>query len=55
MKVLSKHKTAMERKIAESVKIETEKVNILLNSKGVWNGSKIPTVVLEIGDRVTNE
>ena len=50
MKVLSKHKTAMERQNAELVRIETEKVDILLNSKDEWNGSKIPRVVLEIGD-----
>ena len=55
MKVLSKHKTAMERQITKLVRIETEKVDILLNSKDEWNGSKILRVVLEIGDRVTNE
>ena len=55
MKVLSKHQTAMERQITKLVRIETEKVDILLNSKDEWNGSKILRVVLEIGDRVTNE
>ena len=48
--MLSKDKTAMECQIAESVRIETEKVDILLNSKDEWNASKIPRVVLEIGD-----
>ena len=38
MKVLSKHKTAMERQITKLVRIETEKVDILLNSKDEWNG-----------------
>ena len=52
MKILRRHKTAMSRQISESVLIELSSADIIMNSKGEWNGSRIPRVILEVGNSV---
>ena len=52
MKVLGRYKTALQRQVAEAVFIDNNQADIIMNSKGEWNGSKLPRVVLEIGDKV---
>ena len=55
MQVLSVHKTALHRQVTEAVLIERTKANVIMNSKGEWNGSKLPRVILEVGDKVNQK
>ena len=52
MQVLSVHKTALHRQVTEAVLIEWTKASVIMNSKEEWNGSKLPRVILEVGDKV---
>ena len=47
-RLLSKHRTALERQITESVKIEDAAANPLesLNLKNEWGGSKLPGLLV---------
>ena len=51
MTIIRRHRTPLLRQIAESVAIKWSKVAILMNSKGDHNGSRIPRVVIEVGDK----
>ena len=55
MKVIRSHKSPMTRQVHESIEIEHSKANIIMNSKGEWNGSRIPRVVVEVADEVQDE
>ena len=46
MKVVRGHKTPLTRQIQESVEIQYSTADMVLNSKGEWNGSRIPRVVI---------
>ena len=52
MRVLRSHRTPMSRQIQEAVEIENSKADILMNSKGEWNGSRIPRIVIEVGEKI---
>ena len=55
MKVLRSHKTPLTRQIQEGVEINNSTANIIMNSKGEWNGSRIPRVVIEVGEKLQEE
>ena len=55
MRVVRKHRTPLTRQIQESVEIENSAANILMNSKGEYNGSRIPRIVVEVGEKVEIE
>ena len=55
MKVVRSHRTPLTRQIHESVEIENSSSQILMNSKGEYNGSRIPRIVIEVGDRLEDE
>ena len=55
MKVIRAHRTAMQRQIEEGVEIDHSKADILLNSKGEWNGSKLPKIVMETGKDINED
>ena len=55
MKVGNSHRTPLTRQIQESVKIENSKAAILLNSKSEYHGSRIPRVVIEVGNKIEDE
>ena len=55
MKVIRGHRTPLTRQIHESVAIENSSAEKLMNSKGEYNGSKIPRIVIEVGDQVETE
>ena len=55
MKVIASHRTPLTRQVQESVEIDNSKAKILLNSKSEYNGSKIPRVVIEVGDQIKEE
>ena len=44
MKVKKSHRTPLQRQIEEGVEIESSVAQIILNSKGEWNGSKQETL-----------
>ena len=50
MKILSSHKSAFERQIAEAVLIHKYLGPMLLNSKSEYNRCKIPRIVMKLGD-----
>ena len=39
----------------EGVEIDSSKADILLNSKGEWNGSKLPKIVMETGEDINED
>ena len=49
MKVLRKYKTPLQRQIGEALEIERKawSNDILLNSKGEWNGTRVPRLRLQ--------
>ena len=55
MKVVRSHMTPLARQIHESVEIEWSQAKIILNSKGEWNGSRIPRVRVEVGEKLEDE
>ena len=55
MEIVRKHKSPLTRQIHESVAIENSSAKILMNSKSEYNGSKIPRIVVEVGDQVDTE
>ena len=55
MKVVRSHKTPMTRQVHESVEIEYSSAKIVMNSKGEWNGSRIPRIRIEVGDQLQEE
>ena len=55
MKVLRSHKTPLTRQIQESVEIECSLAKIIMNSKGEWNGSRIPRIKIEVGEKLQEE
>ena len=52
MKVVRKHRTPLNRQVDEGVEIALCKADIVINSKGEWNGSKLPRMIVERGDQV---
>ena len=55
MKVLRSHRSPLTRQIQESVEISNSQASVIMNSKGEWNGSKIPRIVIEVGKDVLEE
>ena len=55
MEILRRHKSPLTRQIHESVAIENSSARFLMNSKSEYNGSKIPRLVVEVGDQVDTE
>ena len=55
MKIVRSHKTPFTRQVQEGVEIDNSTANIIMNSKGEWNGSRIPRVVIEVGEEVQDE
>ena len=49
MKVERSHRTPLVRQLDEGVEIATCKAAVVMNSKGEWNGSKLPKMVIERG------
>ena len=52
MFLIRKHRTPLARQIHEAVKIAHCKANLILNRKGEWNGSQLPRLAIEVGDKV---
>ena len=52
MKVKKVHRTPLVRHVAEGVEIVSCKADLEMNSKGQWNGSKLPRMVIEREGRV---
>ena len=55
MKVIRSHRTPLVRQVDEGVEIAMCEATIVMNSKGEWNGSKLPRMVVERGDKVELE
>ena len=51
MSILRRHKTPLARQMHEATEIECSKAGIIMNSKGEFNGSRVPRVVIEVGAR----
>ena len=52
MKIEKVHRTPLVRQVSEGVEIARCKADVVMNSKGEWNGSKLPRMVIERGDKV---
>ena len=52
MKVQKTHRTPLCRQIAEGVEINLCQADVILNSKGEWNGSRLPRMLVERGEQV---
>ena len=55
MKVLRGHRSPLTRQIQEGVEIENSQADIIMNSKGEWNGSRLPRIVIEVGDEIQED
>ena len=55
MKIVKGHRSPLTRQIHEAVEIQYSKADIVMNSKGEWNGAKIPRVVIEVGKDILEE
>ena len=55
MKVVEKHVSPISRQIHEGVELESSKADIILNSKSEWNHSKIPRIMIEVGEEVESD
>ena len=45
----------MTRQIEEGIEILKSKADIIMNAKGEWNGSKLPRLLVERGNRVEED
>ena len=52
MRVLRRHKVPLSRQLHEATEIELSTDKIIMNSKGEYNGVKVPRVTIEVGNRV---
>ena len=52
MKVEKIHRTPLVRQVSEGVEIARCQADIVMNSKGEWNGSKLPRMVIDRGEKV---
>ena len=52
MKVIKSHRTPLMRQVAEGVEIATCQAEVVMNSKGEWNGSRLPRMVIERGEKI---
>ena len=52
MKLVKKSRSALQRQIREALEIEGSGAEVVLNRKGEWNGSRIPRIRVEVGDRI---
>ena len=55
MKIVRRHKTPLTRQIHEAVEIQYSTAAAVLNSKGEWNGARIPRIVIEVGEEIKDE
>ena len=55
MKVLRSHRTPLSRQVHESVEIDSSKADIVMNSKGEWNGSRLPRIIIEVGEELQED
>ena len=55
MTLVKKHQTALQRQIHEALNIEGSRADIVLNKKCEWNGSRIPRLRVEVGDKLNEE
>ena len=56
MKILRRHCKPLSRQVQEATTIENTKASIVMNSKGEFNGCRVPRVMVEQGARIyTNE
>ena len=52
MRVLRRHQAPLAQQIHEAVEIDYSTANIIMNSKGEYNGAHIPHISVEVGDKV---
>ena len=50
MEIVEKHKSPMARQIHDGVELQASKADIIMNSKAEWNHSKIPRIMVEVGE-----
>ena len=55
MKVQRTHRTPLYRQVAEGVEINLCQADVILNSKGEWNGSRLPRMLVERGEQIELE
>ena len=55
MKVVETHRSPLSRQIHEGVAIETNKADIVMNSKSEWNQARLPRIIIESGEEVIED
>ena len=55
VELLRTFQTPLARMIAESVTIDQSEADIIINSKSEWGSSRIPRLVIEVGQKVNQE
>ena len=55
LRVVEQHRSPLTRQIHEGVELECNKADVVMNSKTEWNHSKIPRIMIEVGDKVEED
>ena len=55
MKVIRGHKSPLTRQVHEGVEIGHSTATVIMNSKSEWNGTRIPRIVVEVGEQIHEE
>ena len=55
MKVVERHRSPLSRQVHEGVELELCKAGVVMNSKAEWNGSRLPRIIIEQGEDLTED
>ena len=55
MTVVERHRSPLTRQIQEGVELECSKAKIIMNSKSEWNHSRIPRIMIEVGEEIEGD
>ena len=55
MEVVEGHRKPLDRQVHEGVELELNQADIIMNSKAEWNFSKMPRIMIEMGEDVLED
>ena len=55
MEIIEGHRSPLNRQIHEGVELYTNAASIIMNSKSEWGNSKIPRIVIEMGEEIEED
>ena len=55
MEIVESHRSPLNRQVHEGVELDTNRADLILNSKSEWNHCRIPRIMIEVGDEVEED